>query len=46
MQTHSLEKIRELGCVEMQGFLFSPPCPMSKLLPLLEPCRRRLARSA
>jgi EAL domain-containing protein (putative c-di-GMP-specific phosphodiesterase class I) len=41
-----LEKVRELGCVEMQGYLFSPPCPMAQLMPLLEPYRAKLAKSA
>jgi diguanylate cyclase (GGDEF)-like protein len=44
--TKQLEKVRELGCVEMQGFLFSPPVPMAKLMPLLEPYRKVLAKSA
>jgi len=30
----------------MQGFLFSPPRPLAQLMPLLEPQRRRLARTA
>ena len=41
-----LDKVRELGCVEMQGFLFSPPVAMAQLMPLLEPYRGTLAKSA
>jgi len=41
-----LETIRALGCVEMQGFLFSHPVPLAHIAPLLEPQRRKLAKSA
>ena len=41
-----LETIRALGCVEMQGYLFSRPVPLAQIMPLLEPQRRELAKSA
>ena len=41
-----LEAIWALGCVEMQGYLFSPPRPLAMLAPLLERQRRMLAKSA
>jgi len=41
-----LETIRALGCVEMQGYLFSQPVPLAQITPLLEPQRRKLAKSA
>ncbi len=41
-----LEAIRALGCVEMQGYLFSRPVPLSQIMSLLEPQRRKLAKSA
>jgi len=41
-----LETIRALGCVEMQGYLFSQPVPPSQIMSLLEPQRRKLAKSA
>jgi diguanylate cyclase (GGDEF)-like protein len=41
-----LETIRALGCVEMQGFLFSHPVPLAQIAPLLEPQRSKLAKSA
>jgi len=41
-----LETIRALGCVEMQGYLFSHPVPLSQIMSLLEPQRRKLAKSA
>jgi predicted signal transduction protein with EAL and GGDEF domain len=41
-----LETIRALGCVEMQGYLFSRPMPLSQIMPLLEPQRHKLAKSA
>ena len=41
-----LEKVRALGCVEMQGYLFSRPLPLAQLMPLFEPQRRKLAKSA
>jgi EAL domain-containing protein (putative c-di-GMP-specific phosphodiesterase class I) len=41
-----LEKIRELGCVEMQGHLFSPPRPLRMLMNLFAPYRTPLAKSA
>jgi diguanylate cyclase (GGDEF)-like protein/PAS domain S-box-containing protein len=42
--TQQLELIRGLGCVEMQGYLFSPPRPQTTLLHLFEPHRRAMAR--
>ena len=36
-----LEKVRALGCVEMQGYLFSRPLPLAQLMPLFEPQQRR-----
>jgi EAL domain-containing protein (putative c-di-GMP-specific phosphodiesterase class I) len=44
--TKQLEAVRALGCVEMQGYLFSPPRPLAMLAPLLERQRRTLAKSA
>jgi diguanylate cyclase (GGDEF)-like protein/PAS domain S-box-containing protein len=41
-----LEQVRLLGCVEMQGYLFSPPRPLPQILPLLESQRGKLAKSA
>jgi len=41
-----LETIRALGCVEMQGYLFSQPVPLAQIMLLLEPQRRKLAKSA
>jgi predicted signal transduction protein with EAL and GGDEF domain len=41
-----LAKIRELGCVEMQGHLFSPPQPLAQLMNLVAPYRTPLAKSA
>src|SRR4051812_40516403 len=41
-----LEYVRQLGCVEMQGYLFSPPRPLAHLMPLLDAQRTKLARSA
>jgi diguanylate cyclase (GGDEF)-like protein len=41
-----LETIRALGCVEMQGYLFSRPMPLAQIMPLFEPQRRKLAKSA
>jgi len=41
-----LATIRALGCVEMQGYLFSRPVPLAQIMPLLEPQRRKLAKSA
>jgi diguanylate cyclase (GGDEF)-like protein len=31
------EKVRELGCTELQGYLFSRPKPLAEILPLLAP---------
>jgi EAL domain-containing protein (putative c-di-GMP-specific phosphodiesterase class I) len=44
--TQQLEQIRALGCVEMQGYLFSPPRPLAQLMPLFELQRKKLAKSA
>jgi predicted signal transduction protein with EAL and GGDEF domain len=41
-----LETIRALGCVEMQGYLFSRPMPLAQVMSLLEPQRHKLAKSA
>jgi diguanylate cyclase (GGDEF)-like protein len=42
-----LEQVRALGCVEMQGYLFSPPRPLADLMTLLQPERNRvIAKSA
>ena len=34
-----LEWLREAGCTEMQGFLFSRPVPASEIARLLSSCR-------
>jgi EAL domain-containing protein (putative c-di-GMP-specific phosphodiesterase class I) len=39
-----LEKVRALGCTEMQGYLFSRPRDLSGLRQLLEPTARHLAQ--
>jgi diguanylate cyclase (GGDEF)-like protein len=31
------EKVRELGCTELQGYLFSRPKPLAEILPLIAP---------
>jgi diguanylate cyclase (GGDEF)-like protein/PAS domain S-box-containing protein len=41
-----LDELRKLGCTEMQGYLFSPAVPVSKLAPLLSSPERRLAGAA
>jgi diguanylate cyclase (GGDEF)-like protein/PAS domain S-box-containing protein len=41
-----LDMVRALGCVEMQGYLFSPPRPLVQIMPLFEPQRQKLAKSA
>jgi diguanylate cyclase (GGDEF)-like protein len=41
-----LNELRRLGCSEMQGYLYSPPVPASKLAALLLPPGRRLAGAA
>jgi diguanylate cyclase (GGDEF)-like protein/PAS domain S-box-containing protein len=41
-----LDMVRALGCVEMQGYLFSPPRPLAQIMPLFEPQRGKLAKSA
>ena len=38
--------VRALGCTEMQGYLFSRPLPLAQIMPLFEPQRRKLAKSA
>jgi EAL domain-containing protein (putative c-di-GMP-specific phosphodiesterase class I) len=35
-----LARLREFGCQELQGYLFSKPLPADELLPLLEQGRR------
>lgn len=37
-----LEKVRELGCTDMQGYIFSPPRPVAEILRLF---RSRAARA-
>jgi diguanylate cyclase (GGDEF)-like protein len=44
--TQQLDIIRTFGCVEMQGYLFSPPRPLAQLMHLFDPHRRSMARSA
>ena len=41
-----LEHLRDEGCSEVQGYLFSRPLPASELLPLLDQLRRRMASAA
>jgi predicted signal transduction protein with EAL and GGDEF domain len=41
-----LDMVRALGCVEMQGYLFSPPRPLAQIMPLFEPQRQKLAKIA
>ncbi len=41
-----LDMVRALGCVEMQGYLFSRPLPLAQIMPLFEPQRQKLAKSA
>jgi diguanylate cyclase (GGDEF)-like protein len=41
-----LDMVRALGCVEMQGYLFSPPRPLQQIMPLFDPQRQKLAKSA
>jgi diguanylate cyclase (GGDEF)-like protein len=41
-----LERLRAEGCLEMQGYLFSPPRPASEILQLLEQCEALLKRAA
>jgi diguanylate cyclase (GGDEF)-like protein len=41
-----LEQVRALGCSEMQGYLFSPPLQLEKLVELLEPYQTPLAKTA
>jgi len=41
-----LDELRKLGCTEMQGYLYSPAVPVSKLAPLLSSPDRRLAGAA
>ena len=37
------ELLRELGCSEMQGYLFSPPKPATEIRPLLSAHRQEPA---
>jgi EAL domain-containing protein (putative c-di-GMP-specific phosphodiesterase class I) len=37
-----VEKVREAGCREVQGYVFSKPCPAAEIAPL---CDRRLYRA-
>ena len=37
-----LDMVRALGCVEMQGYLFSRPLPLAQIMPLFEPQRQKL----
>jgi EAL domain-containing protein (putative c-di-GMP-specific phosphodiesterase class I) len=39
--TQQLDKLRELGCTEMQGYLFSPAVPPAKLTQLLRSRREK-----
>ncbi len=42
-----LDRLREFGCTEMQGYLFSPPVPAQELAPLFGPeGMRRGSRAA
>jgi diguanylate cyclase (GGDEF)-like protein len=41
-----LQHVKALGCSEMQGFLFSPPRPMSELAALFRPRAERKALAA
>jgi len=41
-----LEAVRALGCAEMQGYLFSRPMPLAQIMPLFEPKRWPMAKSA
>jgi predicted signal transduction protein with EAL and GGDEF domain len=41
-----LDAVRELGCVEMQGYVFSQPLALQQIAALLEPQRHKLAKSA
>jgi diguanylate cyclase (GGDEF)-like protein/PAS domain S-box-containing protein len=41
-----LEHLRDEGCSEVQGYLFSRPLPASELLPLLDQLRQRMASAA
>jgi len=40
------EKVRELGCTELQGYLFSRPKPLAEILPLLAPRAEMVEREA
>jgi len=41
-----LKSVRELGCTEMQGYLFSPPQPLAQIMSLFETQQQRFAKSA
>jgi EAL domain-containing protein (putative c-di-GMP-specific phosphodiesterase class I) len=41
-----LTVLRELGCTEIQGYLFSPPRPAAEILQLLLPAREKTAAVA
>jgi EAL domain-containing protein (putative c-di-GMP-specific phosphodiesterase class I) len=38
--------LRQLGCTEMQGFLFSPARPGAEIMPMLRSRRQRMAGAA
>jgi EAL domain-containing protein (putative c-di-GMP-specific phosphodiesterase class I) len=40
------ELLRELGCTEMQGYLFSPPVPAAEIAPLMLGARGKAASAA
>ena len=40
------EAVRELGCTEMQGYLFSKPLSAADIKPMLTPDRERIAGTA
>ena len=44
--TQQLEKVRELGCTEMQGYIFSPPRPVAEISRLFLPRAEKAASAA